>query len=235
MANMSERRGKRPPTQIDLQDALARATPETDPRIEGPNSGSLDNRFPLKRLKNKDQNASMPIGVHQQSTKSDAGLKAAAPRAPKSSWQTYEKLFDLQLGDNDYFTVAEKKVPDVESNSVVILKTFTGTKAESHVQAIRGIQHNRFVNAHLFFAIDDGYLVSFEFMPMALCEVAGNPLLNDLRLASILGQANESDNVGLDDPGRFPLAFEFLSATQRTSKIASIAQNFPGTRQGSQD
>ncbi|KAH8712350.1 hypothetical protein HC256_005547 [Beauveria bassiana] len=190
MANMSERRGKRPPTQIDLQDALARATPETDPRIEGPNSGSLDNRFPLKRLKNKDQNASMPIGVHQQSTKSDAGLKAAAPRAPKSSWQTYEKLFDLQLGDNDYFTVAEKKVPDVESNSVVILKTFTGTKAESHVQAIRGIQHNRFVNAHLFFAIDDGYLVSFEFMPMALCEVAGNPLLNDLRLASILGQVS---------------------------------------------
>ncbi|TQV90525.1 hypothetical protein IF1G_10848 [Cordyceps javanica] len=202
---MSDRHGERPLTHIDLQDALARAAPDSDRRIDGTDSSSFDNRFPPKRLKKKKEDESMPIElhqqstkpldispteVHQQSTKLNAKLIAAAPRAPKSPWQTYEKVFDLQLGDRDYYTVAEKKDPGAESNSVAIFKTFTGPEAGRCVQAIRGIQHTSFVNAHLFFSMDDGYLVSFEFMPMALCEVAGNPLLNDLRLASIPGQVS---------------------------------------------
>ena len=38
------------------------------------------------------------------------------------------------------------------------------------------------------------------------------------------GQDREDGTVGLDDPQRFPLTFEFLSATQTASKVASIAQ-----------
>ncbi|TQV90170.1 protein kinasedomain-containing protein [Cordyceps javanica] len=287
---MSDYFTKRPLTQIDLEAGLAEATKRTDGPTEAQNSRSLENGLSSKRPENT-QDVPMRIGAHQQSTqqpvKVDANLMVSAPRAPKTPRQTYEKLFDLQLGDCDYYTVAEQTNPDVEGNPVVIIKTFTGPKADSHVQVIRGIQHNRFVNAQLFLAIDDGYLVSFDFMPMSLCEIAGNPLLNDLRLASILGQivdgllyleqkslehsqltcsnilidtlgnvklwgqehiqsstaacqhakavseiimylahgqASESGSVGLDDPARFPLTFEFLSATQRTSKIASIAQ-----------
>lgn len=102
---------------------------------------------------------------------------AGVPRALTPPWQTYEKLLDSQLGECDYFAIAERKHPDVEGSSVVIIKTFTGLKAERHVQAIRGIHHNRFVSPGLSLTIDDGFPVSFDFMPMALCEVVGNTLL----------------------------------------------------------
>lgn len=38
------------------------------------------------------------------------------------------------------------------------------------------------------------------------------------------GYGREDGHVGLDHPDRFPLTFEFLSATQRNSATASIAQ-----------
>ncbi len=186
---MANNHDKRPLTQIDLLDALARDATATEDGVQAHISKSLAERSPPKRLKKK-HDPMKSTGVPQQLTPSDADLMTAAPLAPKSPWQTYKKVFDLQLGDKDYFTIAEKKSLNVEGNSVVIVKTFTGSKAESHIQAIRGIQHNRFVNAQLFFTSDDKYLVSFEFMPLALCEVANNPLLDDLRMASILGQVS---------------------------------------------
>lgn len=186
---MANNHDKRPVTQIDLLDALARDATATEDGVRGKiNKSPADHSSP-KRLKKK-HDPTKSTEVHQELTSSEADLMAVAPLAPKSPWQTYKKLFDLQLGDNDYFAVAEKKSLNVEGNSVVIIKTFTGPKAQSHIQAILGIQHNRFVNTQLFFAEDDGYLVLFEFMPLVLCEVANNPLLDDLRMASIVGQVS---------------------------------------------
>lgn len=119
--------------------------------------------------------------------KSDSAA-TTAPSAVTLPRDSYFKLFDLHLGDNDYYTVAEENRPHPDRNPVVILKTFTGPRAENQVQAIRRTQHNRFVDAKDFLPIDDGYFVTFEFMPLALCEIAGKPLLDDLRLACVVGQ-----------------------------------------------
>lgn len=38
------------------------------------------------------------------------------------------------------------------------------------------------------------------------------------------GQARDDGIVGLDEPQRFPLAFDFLSATQTASKLSTVTE-----------
>ncbi|KAJ2976443.1 hypothetical protein NQ176_g4952 [Zarea fungicola] len=286
MATMSVKYNKKRDTEINLQDAKAKDPPLAGEVVQINYSKQPTGPSAPKRLKKKHD---LTVATTDpQLTKNNEASITVAPVAPKLPWDTYQKLFDLQLGDSDYFTVAEKKAPDPDRNPVVIIKTLTGPGAEIRAQVIKSIRHNRFVEPLLFFSIDTGYLVSFEFMPMALCEIAGSPLLNDLRMASAVGQivdalvyleqngldhrgvtcsnalmdcfgniklwaqeqiqtsigacphakavgeiimylahgmARDDGIVGLDDPHRFPLAFDFLSATQTTSTIAAITDN----------
>ncbi|EJP61377.1 uncharacterized protein BBA_09673 [Beauveria bassiana ARSEF 2860] len=173
-------------SEIKLQDVPAREAFVAQDGREMSHDTPTEPRNAPKRLKKK-QSPTTSTDDCQPARKNDGSI-TPAPAPVRLPQDTYLKLFDLQLGDSDYFTVAEEKSPDPERNPVVIIKTFTGRKAESQVQAIRRIQHNQFVEAREFFPIEGGYLVSFEFMPLALCEIAGNPLLDDLRLASVVGQ-----------------------------------------------
>lgn len=184
---MRKHHGKRPGTQIFLQDACAEDMPLADDAAERGDYQGVDDQSAPKPPQ-KQANLAQRAHAHQHIENDDA--MAAAHWETKSPWDMYQPLFDLQLGDVDYFTIAEQKIPDVVRNPVVIMKTFTGPTAETHIQAIRRIQNDRFVDPQLFFHIESGYLVSFEFMPLALCEIAGNPLLNDLRMASALGQVS---------------------------------------------
>lgn len=106
---MANTHDKRPLTQIDLLDALAQEVTATEDGVRAHISNSLADHSPPKRLKKK-HDPTKSTEVHQQLTPSDANLMAVAPLAPKSPWQTYKKLFDLQLGDKNYFAVAEKKL-----------------------------------------------------------------------------------------------------------------------------
>lgn len=184
---MSADHRKRPLTHINLDRAGVQDPPATDDATRVNHGKALEGRSAPKRLKKKQNDAVNPTGPHDHEKRAD-GSFVVVPAAAKSPWDTYQKLYDLQLGDIDYFTVAEKVHPDLEKNPVVIIKTFTGPTAESRAQIIHRIRHNRFVDPQLFFPVDGGYLVSFEFLPLALSEIAGSPLLNDLRLASALGQ-----------------------------------------------
>lgn len=173
-------------SEIKLQDVKAQYIPFADDAMVMNRHRPTGVPPAPKRLKKK-QCPPTPTDDRLPTKKSD-GLITTAPVAVKVPQDTYRRLFDLQLGESDYFTVAEEDRSHPDRQSVVIIKTFTGPAAESQIQAIRRIQHNRFVDAKEFLPIDEGYLVSFEFMPLALCEIARNPLLNDVRLASVVGQ-----------------------------------------------
>ncbi|EJP60717.1 uncharacterized protein BBA_10335 [Beauveria bassiana ARSEF 2860] len=272
-------------SEIKLQDVKAQNIPfADDAMVMNRNTPTGDPPAP-KRLKKK---LCPPTPTDDRlPTKKNDDLITTAQVAVKVPQDTYRRLFDLQLGESNYFTVAEEDRSHPERQSVVIIKTFTGPAAKSQIQAIRRIQHNRFVDAKEFLPIDEGYLVSFEFMPLALCEIAGNPLLNDVRLASVVGQivdgllyleqnglehssltcsnvlvdlfgnvkiwnqehiklsagryqhvealgeiimylahgqARDDGIVGLDEPQRFPLAFDFLSATQTACKLSTVTE-----------
>ena len=187
----ADHRKRRPPTHIDLDSAGAQGPPITDD-LKSVNHGEPleEGSSTPNRLKKKKKVDAVKSTETLKDVKCADESFVVVPVAPKSPWDIYQVLYDLQLGDIDYFTVAEKIHPDIDKNPVVIIKTFTGPTAESRVQAIHRVRHNCFVDPQLFFPIDGGYLVSFEFMPLALSEIAGSPLLNDLRLASALGQVS---------------------------------------------
>lgn len=178
---------KRPFTQIDLQAAYTEGVPATDAALS-PNNYNFVENYAASTGTRKGLNVAKLTDISPRIESDD--VAAAVPWATKSPSYMYQTLFDLKIGDVDYFTVAEEKFPDAERSPVVIVKTFTGPTSETDIQAIRRIQHDRFVDPQMFFHIQGGYMVSFEFMPIALCEIAGSPLLNDLRMASALGQVS---------------------------------------------
>ena len=108
----------------------------------------------------------------------------------KSPWTAYTSLYTLQFGDGEYFTIAEKKRPDPDKCPVVIVKCFSGPSAESRIQAIRRIHSTAFVTMRQVFSTANKSYALFDFMPLSLAEIAGHPLVDDLRLASILGQVS---------------------------------------------
>jgi hypothetical protein len=109
----------------------------------------------------------------------------------KPIWATYTKLYSLQFGASDYYPVAEqkhqRKESNLDENPVVIIKTFNGSATLDNIQDIKRIKHKNFVSIRNILLVGSDISVAFEFMPLSLSEIAGNPLIDDLRLASILG------------------------------------------------
>ena len=108
-----------------------------------------------------------------------------------SPWKSYRKIFQLKLGKAETSVVAEKLSPAInEDNSVVLVQSLSGSNVQDQIRSLRQIRHANFVTALAAFQVDHAWLVAFEFMPISLSEFAGNPLLNELRVASILGQVS---------------------------------------------
>lgn len=142
-------------------------------RARSPDEDAIDHKTGLKHLKL----------VH--ATK--AGLRAHEyMRAKlKSPWCSYDKIYQLRLGDGDRVTVAERKEPP---SDVVTVRSFSGPKVEDKLRMLQQIQHTNFVSALEIFKFEESFYVIFEHMPISLHYIAGNPYINELRLAAILGQ-----------------------------------------------
>ncbi|OAQ60866.2 kinase domain-containing protein [Pochonia chlamydosporia 170] len=156
------------------------------------NAGVSSNSPAQNRLKKVPQQGETPHGK----------TTAALSKKPKSPWTGYIKLYSLQFGASDYFQVAEevfkKKDSNPDHNPVVIVKSFSNAEAKSCMQYIQRINHKNFVPVRNFFSTNGESFIAFEFMPLSLSELAGHPLMDDCRLASILGQIVDG-LVYLDD------------------------------------
>ncbi|KAH8727398.1 hypothetical protein GQ44DRAFT_788856 [Phaeosphaeriaceae sp. PMI808] len=116
-----------------------------------------------------------------------------------SPWQTYEKSYDIRLGaDNLYVTVAERK--DAQSKSkiqkdpflgLVLARSYTGSNFEDKLREFQQIQHGGIVSPlEIFKSQNSGgtHHIVFEYMAYSLHYVAGNPILDEIRLAAIVAQ-----------------------------------------------
>ena len=115
-----------------------------------------------------------------------------------SPWDTYEKLGELRLGVEDWVTVAQRSQPLANvSNSLsnlVVVRKYSGSDAHSRLQRLQQIRHTNIVSVREIFAFEGASHVIFEHMVICLSQVAGNLLLNEIRLAAILGQVNAQNN-----------------------------------------
>jgi len=112
-----------------------------------------------------------------------------------SPWKTYEKSHDVRLGVDDYATVAEHRVPQSNTfkrngplSNLVLVKEFSGVNIENKLRKLQQIQDANIVSPLEIFQFEGIYHVVFEYMAYSLYYVAGNPRLDDIRLAAILGQ-----------------------------------------------
>jgi len=105
-------------------------------------------------------------------------------------WKSYKKLYKLQFGDSKYMTVAEKFFSSSGEDNLAIIHNLSGLDTYNHVETLRQVQHPNFITLYNVFRHESTVSIVFEFMPLSLSELAGNPLIDELRLASILGQVS---------------------------------------------
>lgn len=100
----------------------------------------------------------------------------------------YRDVFELQYGCGNYITVAQKINPIPDEPTLVAIKKLGGDSAEAQLKSIKKIRHGSFLACHDVFRVQDFYIITFEFLQLSLGEIVGNPRLDELKLASILGQ-----------------------------------------------
>ena len=139
------------------------------------------------------------------------GLRAPEPEPEhvksrhSSPWDSYKKLFDIQLGeDNVFVTVAERKdaqdsAPTRDTLSdLALVRTFSGPWAEDELLELQHIRDTNMVSLHEVFSFEGNYYVAFEYMAYSLYYVAGNPLLDEIRLAAIVGQVRRLSGLTIN-------------------------------------
>ncbi|KAH7111363.1 kinase-like domain-containing protein [Dendryphion nanum] len=102
-----------------------------------------------------------------------------------SPWRSYERIHQLRLGVGDRIHVAERKSPPFD---IVTVRSWPGPHIEDKLHMLQQIQHPNFVSAFDAFDLEQSLCIVFEHMPISLQYVADNPYINELRLASVLGQ-----------------------------------------------
>ena len=142
----------------------------------------------VKRLKKKREPTLSPSSNPRPYLDHIEETDNVRPLVHESPWNSYEKLFALQFGENDYVTVAEKSRPVADQSPLVIVKKFV--PGSSCINTIQGFHHKQFVSPQDLYSTGGTVYAFFEFMPLSLAEIAGHPLMNDVRLASILGQVS---------------------------------------------
>lgn len=141
-----------------------------------------------KRLKKKHNTSHAVDPPRMQDGSPCIQMVASPPVLHTSLWDSYKELYSIQFGNGDYFPVAQRTKLQSDEHSICIVKRFPGVNVEERIHAFQRINHQQFVQVQKLFSVQNDLLVAFEFMPVSLAEVEGNPLLDDLQLASILGQ-----------------------------------------------
>lgn len=124
----------------------------------------------------------------------------------RSPWEDYEKCWDLRLGVENWITVAErrgaqpnavavKSRPNDPLSKLVLVKRLEGPTFEENVRKLQQIQHTNIISALEVFRFERTSYVVFEYMAYSISYVAGNPRLDEIRLAAILGQVSPRSNT----------------------------------------
>ncbi|XTI96046.1 hypothetical protein V2W45_1474915 [Cenococcum geophilum] len=171
------------------------AKTSTRKRSLSPEEGGLEKRAGLKPLRLPEVVRS-GIGAHEY-------LKTMHG----SPWETHVKLFDIRLDEDDIFvTVAERQ--NAQHGTLIWKDPFSDLALIRHTNIISPIDplevfrfegncvelppaaypstHEPFFY-DLIFRSTNCY-VAFEYMQYSLYYITGNPLLNEIRLAAIVGQ-----------------------------------------------
>ncbi|KFA71047.1 hypothetical protein S40288_11808, partial [Stachybotrys chartarum IBT 40288] len=113
----------------------------------------------------------------------------AISESSASGWNSFDRLFQLRFGQMDYVTVAEKTTGlSRNKSSLMMIKRLIEPNINNQILSIQRIQHPHFLTSREILSSEGSSFVAFEFMPLSLSELAACPLINELRLASILGQ-----------------------------------------------
>jgi hypothetical protein len=124
----------------------------------------------------------------------------------RSPWEVYEKCWDLRLGVKDWITVAERRAaqpnavavksrPNDPLSKLVLVKKLEAPTFEENVRKLQQVQHTNIVTALEVFRFERTSYVVFEYMAYSISYVAGNPRLDEIRLAAILGQVSPRNNT----------------------------------------
>lgn len=120
----------------------------------------------------------------------------------------WDYLFNVELGQGRRFVVAQNR--STTPGHFLIQKLTL-----PQLRRVDKIKHENFVKAEHTFAFGEHYLVAWPFMPMSLLEVAQNRLLDDIKLASILGQVTATAPpriIAKSNRPRFSTAFAICTA-----------------------
>ncbi|KAF2688452.1 hypothetical protein K458DRAFT_384637 [Lentithecium fluviatile CBS 122367] len=157
-----------------------------------------------KRLDTLDEETTNPeTGLRDltlvEAAKSGVGVHKYIRTKSSSPWEDYEKCWDLRLGVKDWITVAERR--GAQSNAVavkrrsndplsklVLGKRFEWPSFEENVRKLQQVQHTNIRSALEVFRFERTSYVVFEYMAYSVSYIAGNPRLDEIRLAAILGQ-----------------------------------------------
>lgn len=144
---------------------------------------------PLEHSSEKKQEG--PRGAVSSYDSSLTQTTSSSSGTHETLWDTCVELYSLQFGNSNYFPVVEQTQSLSDEHPIYIVKQFSGVNVEERLNFIQQIKHELFVQPRHIFSIESERFVTFEFMPLSLAELEGNPLMNDLRLASILGQVSD--------------------------------------------
>jgi hypothetical protein len=175
--------GKNTPPKRDRPKALRRKrldTPEEE--TTGPETG-LQNLTLVEAAKSE-------VRAHEYTR-----MKCSSP------WEDYEKCWDLRLGVKDWITVAERRGPQSNAAAVksrpndplsklVLVKRLERPKFEENIRKLQQVQHTNILSTLEAFTSERTSYVVFEYMAYSISYVAGNPRLDEIRLAAILGQVS---------------------------------------------
>lgn len=129
--------------------------------------------------------------INDQEGPSDAGNQAGQSGSVASdlSSRKYKGILELQFGAASYFLVAQDTLtPSRGKSSVAFIQSLSGQDVDSKVKSIQQINHPCFLPYREFLSFQGSFAVAFDYAPLSLAELAANPLLDELKLASIFGQ-----------------------------------------------
>jgi hypothetical protein len=115
---------------------------------------------------------------------------------PGSPWSIYEKTYELRFNTGTWATVVVRKelvaLGKYRSayEELALIRTVQGPDVEKELELLKSIQNKRFLLPLQIFHDDGAVHIVHEFMAIPLAIAAGNPLLDDSRLAAIFVQVN---------------------------------------------
>lgn len=101
-----------------------------------------------------------------------------------SPWVSYTIIYKLFLGGKEPTLVCERRGISFE---LVDIRTFK-TLSEDQIKILRRGVHPNLLAVHEIFDDINKLYVVYEHVPRSLAEAVGNPYLNTMRLAAIIGQ-----------------------------------------------